>query len=148
MEFYCAYVTKNRLYDKTFPGVPSSYVKIERLYEKTTVSQVPPWIAFRTSLIGFIANIDSLWPSYLQMLDNRGITPNNTFSPHHKNSVKREIIELAKTWPLYFAAIFPVTVSSTDSLCIIVFQGHCIYSLWIGLVFVDILVVLTGFVWW
>ncbi|MPC26394.1 Unconventional myosin-XV [Portunus trituberculatus] len=46
-----------------------------------------------------------------KMLDNRGITPNNTFSPHHKNSVKREIIELAKTWPLYFAAIFPVTGS-------------------------------------
>lgn len=45
------------------------------------------------------------------MLDNRGITPNNTFSPHHKNSVKKEIIELAKSWPLYFAAIFPVTVS-------------------------------------
>ncbi|XP_050694860.1 unconventional myosin-XV-like isoform X6 [Eriocheir sinensis] len=46
-----------------------------------------------------------------KMLDNRGITPNNTFSPHHKSSLKREIIELAKTWPLYFAAIFPVTGS-------------------------------------
>ncbi|XP_071526723.1 unconventional myosin-XV isoform X1 [Panulirus ornatus] len=46
-----------------------------------------------------------------KMLDNRGITPNNTFSPHHKNSVKKEIIDLAKSWPLYFAAIFPVTGS-------------------------------------
>ncbi|KAK8734252.1 hypothetical protein OTU49_006087, partial [Cherax quadricarinatus] len=46
-----------------------------------------------------------------KMLDNRGVTPNNTFSPHHKNSLKKEIVEMAKTWPLYFAAIFPVTGS-------------------------------------
>ncbi|XP_047468610.1 unconventional myosin-XVB-like, partial [Penaeus chinensis] len=44
-------------------------------------------------------------------MDNRGITPNNTFSQHHKTNVKREIVDLAKSWPLYFAAIFPVTGS-------------------------------------
>ncbi|KAK7069817.1 hypothetical protein SK128_026614 [Halocaridina rubra] len=46
-----------------------------------------------------------------KMLDSRGITPNNSFSPHHNLAVKREIVDLAKSWPLYFAAIFPVTGS-------------------------------------
>lgn len=46
-----------------------------------------------------------------KIMDNRGITPNNTFSQHHKTNVKREIVDLAKSWPLYFAAIFPVTGS-------------------------------------
>ncbi|XP_064096638.1 unconventional myosin-XV-like isoform X3 [Macrobrachium nipponense] len=46
-----------------------------------------------------------------KMLDSRGITPNNSFSPHHNNGVKKEIVELAKSWPLYFAAIFPETGS-------------------------------------
>ena len=39
-----------------------------------------------------------------------GVTPNNTFSPHHKKYIKKEVVDFAKGCPLYFASIFPVMV--------------------------------------
>ena len=46
----------------------------------------------------------------LQMLENYGITPDNAVSGHHKITLKRNVVEFAKQWPLYFARLYPVSV--------------------------------------
>ncbi|KAJ8956705.1 hypothetical protein NQ318_014060 [Aromia moschata] len=44
----------------------------------------------------------------VNMLSGYGITAENYNSSHRAN-VKRSVIELARTWPLYFARLFPVS---------------------------------------
>jgi myosin-15 len=45
------------------------------------------------------------------MLENYGITPENATNGHHKITLKRNVVEMAKEWPLYFARLYPVSVS-------------------------------------
>jgi myosin-15 len=58
----------------------------------------------------------------VNMLSGYGITAENYNSSHRAN-IKRNVIELARTWPLYFARLFPVSgaaqVDSTISWCLI-----------------------------
>lgn len=42
------------------------------------------------------------------MLTGYGVTADNLNTPHRAN-IKRNVIELARTWPLYFARLFPVS---------------------------------------
>jgi len=49
--------------------------------------------------------------SMLKMLDNYGVTLDNLQSTQHKITIKKNIVDMAKQWPLYFARIFPVSVS-------------------------------------
>lgn len=44
------------------------------------------------------------------MLENYGITPINASGGHHKVTLKRNVVETAKQWPLYFARLYPVSV--------------------------------------
>lgn len=44
----------------------------------------------------------------VSMLSGYGVTAENLNSPHRAN-IKRSVIELARTWPLYFARLFPVS---------------------------------------
>ena len=44
------------------------------------------------------------------MLESYGITPDNATDGHHKIALKRNVVETAKTWHLYFARLYPVTV--------------------------------------
>ncbi|XP_018402219.1 PREDICTED: unconventional myosin-XV [Cyphomyrmex costatus] len=46
----------------------------------------------------------------LKMLDNYGITLDNLQSTQHKITIKKNIVDMAKQWPLYFARIFPVSI--------------------------------------
>ncbi|XP_076234476.1 unconventional myosin 10A [Calliopsis andreniformis] len=46
----------------------------------------------------------------LQMLDNYGVTLDNLQSTQHKITIKKNIVDMAKQWPLYFARIFPVSI--------------------------------------
>ncbi|XP_059488251.1 unconventional myosin-XV isoform X2 [Neocloeon triangulifer] len=46
-----------------------------------------------------------------KMLDSYGITLSNLHSPHHKVTIKKNIVDIAKDWPTYFARIFPITGS-------------------------------------
>lgn len=46
----------------------------------------------------------------LKMLDNYGITLDNLQSTQHKITIKKNVVDMAKQWPLYFARIFPVSV--------------------------------------
>lgn len=48
----------------------------------------------------------------LKMLDNYGVTLDNLQSTQHKITIKKNIVDMAKQWPLYFARIFPVSVNS------------------------------------
>ena len=45
-----------------------------------------------------------------QLLDNYGIDPSNAADGHHKITLKRNVVETAKQWPLYFARLYPVSV--------------------------------------
>ncbi|XP_050539166.1 unconventional myosin-XV isoform X10 [Daktulosphaira vitifoliae] len=45
----------------------------------------------------------------LDLLDRFGVTASNMQTGHHKTSTKRSIVELARSWPLYFARIFTVS---------------------------------------
>jgi myosin-15 len=47
----------------------------------------------------------------LQLLDSYGVTLNNLHSSHQKITIKKNIVDMAKDWPMYFARIFPVSVS-------------------------------------
>lgn len=49
----------------------------------------------------------------LKLLDNYGITLDNLQSTQHKITMKKNVVDLAKQWPLYFARIFPVSVIIT-----------------------------------
>lgn len=69
----------------------------------------------------------------VNMLSGYGITAENTNTPHRAN-VKRSVIELARTWPLYFARLFPVSgaaqvliMSRFDPYRLL--QGFCCSSL-------------------
>ncbi|XP_057659116.1 myosin-VIIa [Diorhabda carinulata] len=44
----------------------------------------------------------------INMLSGYGITADN-YNNNHKANVKRTVIELARTWPLYFSRLFPVS---------------------------------------
>ena len=44
----------------------------------------------------------------INMLSSYGITAENLNSPHRAN-IKRSVVELAKTWPLYFSRLFTVS---------------------------------------
>lgn len=44
----------------------------------------------------------------LSMLSGYGVTAENITSPHRAH-IKRQIIELARTWPLYFSRLFLVS---------------------------------------
>lgn len=44
----------------------------------------------------------------VNMLSGYGVTAENYNSSHRAN-IKRNAIELARTWPLYFARLFPVS---------------------------------------
>jgi myosin-15 len=44
------------------------------------------------------------------LLDNYGIDPSNAADGHHKITLKRNVVETAKQWPLYFARLYPVSV--------------------------------------
>ncbi|KAK4873712.1 hypothetical protein RN001_013072 [Aquatica leii] len=44
----------------------------------------------------------------MNMLSGYGVKPENLNSPH-RTHIKKSIIELARTWPLYFARLFPVS---------------------------------------
>ncbi|XP_076621991.1 unconventional myosin 10A isoform X1 [Colletes latitarsis] len=46
----------------------------------------------------------------LKMLDNYGITLDNLQSTQHKITIKKNVVDMAKQWPLYFARIFPVSI--------------------------------------
>lgn len=46
----------------------------------------------------------------ISFLGNHGVTVGNTSTPI-RSIVKRQLIELARTWPLYFARLFPVNGS-------------------------------------
>ncbi|EFN63513.1 Myosin-XV [Camponotus floridanus] len=46
----------------------------------------------------------------LKMLDNYGVTLDNLQSTQHKITIKKNIVDMAKQWPLYFARIFPVSI--------------------------------------
>jgi len=48
-----------------------------------------------------------------QMLENYGIRPDNAVSGHHKITLKRNVVEFAKQWPLYFARLYPVSGGRT-----------------------------------
>ncbi|XP_023288541.1 unconventional myosin-XV [Orussus abietinus] len=48
--------------------------------------------------------------SMLKMLDGYGITLENLQSTQHKITIKKNIVDMAKQWPLYFARIFPVSI--------------------------------------
>ncbi|XP_072386404.1 unconventional myosin-XV [Diabrotica undecimpunctata] len=44
----------------------------------------------------------------VNMLSGYGVTAEN-YNTNHRANVKRTVIELARTWPLYFARLFPVS---------------------------------------
>ncbi|KAL3274440.1 hypothetical protein HHI36_015828, partial [Cryptolaemus montrouzieri] len=44
----------------------------------------------------------------VNMLSGYGVTPEN-FLVSHRANIKRNVVELARTWPLYFARLFPVS---------------------------------------
>lgn len=44
----------------------------------------------------------------LNMLNGYGVTTENMTSPHRAH-IKRQVVELAKTWPLYFSRLFLVS---------------------------------------
>ncbi|XP_076381482.1 unconventional myosin 10A isoform X3 [Megalopta genalis] len=46
----------------------------------------------------------------LKMLDNYGVTLDNLQSTQHKITIKKNVVDMAKQWPLYFARIFPVSI--------------------------------------
>jgi len=48
---------------------------------------------------------------FFQLLDSYGVTINNLHSSHQKVTIKKNIVDMAKEWPLYFSRIFPVSVS-------------------------------------
>ena len=47
----------------------------------------------------------------IKLLDNYGVTLENLQSTQHKITIKKNVVDIAKQWPLYFARIFPVSVS-------------------------------------
>ncbi|XP_046586212.1 unconventional myosin-XV isoform X1 [Neodiprion lecontei] len=46
----------------------------------------------------------------LKMLDNYGINLENLQSTQHKITIKKNVVDMAKQWPIYFARIFPVSI--------------------------------------
>lgn len=50
----------------------------------------------------------------LKMLDNYGVTLDNLQSTQHKITIKKNVVDMAKQWPLYFARIFSVSVSELE----------------------------------
>lgn len=46
----------------------------------------------------------------IKLLDNYGVTLDNLQSTQHKITIKKNVVDVAKQWPLYFARIFPISV--------------------------------------
>ncbi|XP_058797715.1 unconventional myosin-XV [Phymastichus coffea] len=46
----------------------------------------------------------------LKMLANYGVTLDNLQSTQHKITIKKNVVDMARQWPLYFARIFPVSI--------------------------------------
>jgi myosin-15 len=44
-----------------------------------------------------------------KLLDSYGVTLSNLHSSHQKITIKKNIVDMAKDWPMYFARIFPVS---------------------------------------
>lgn len=51
----------------------------------------------------------------VNMLSGYGITADN-YNSNHRPNIKRNVIELARTWPLYFARLFPVSGAAQVSI--------------------------------
>lgn len=49
------------------------------------------------------------------MLSGYGVTAEN-YNNNHRANVKRNVIELARTWPLYFSRLFPVSGAAQVSI--------------------------------
>jgi len=47
--------------------------------------------------------------TFFQLLDSYGITMGNLSSNSHKQTIKKNIVELAKEWGTYFCRLFPVS---------------------------------------
>ena len=54
----------------------------------------------------FVDNPFLLLFSFQKMLENYGITPENATNGHHKITLKCNVVEMAKEWPLYFARLY------------------------------------------
>lgn len=54
----------------------------------------------------------------VNMLSGYGVTAENYNSSHRAN-IKRNVIELARTWPLYFSRLFPVSGAAQVPFCLI-----------------------------
>lgn len=61
----------------------------------------------------------------VNMLSGYGVTAEN-YNNSHRANIKRNVIELARTWPLYFARLF--TVSGAAQVCAPIFVFHFILS--------------------
>lgn len=46
----------------------------------------------------------------IKLLDNYGVTLENLQSTQHKITIKKNIIDMAKQWPLYFSRIFTISI--------------------------------------
>ncbi|XP_060523322.1 unconventional myosin-XV [Cylas formicarius] len=59
----------------------------------------------------------------VNMLSGYGVTAEN-YNTSHRANVKRNVIELARTWPLYFARLFPVSGAAQLSEVQLVAVSH------------------------
>ncbi|KAJ3645965.1 hypothetical protein Zmor_023581 [Zophobas morio] len=59
----------------------------------------------------------------VNMLSGYGITADN-YNSNHRANIKRNVIELARTWPLYFARLFPVSGAAQLSEVQLVAVSH------------------------
>ncbi|XP_076273553.1 unconventional myosin 10A isoform X2 [Rhynchophorus ferrugineus] len=59
----------------------------------------------------------------VNMLSGYGVTAEN-FTSSHRANIKRNVIELARTWPLYFARLFPVSGAAQLSEVQLVAVSH------------------------
>ncbi|XP_011310328.1 unconventional myosin-XV [Fopius arisanus] len=46
----------------------------------------------------------------IKLLHNYGVTLENLQSTHHKITIKKNVVDIAKQWSLYFSRIFPVSI--------------------------------------
>ncbi|KAL1494091.1 hypothetical protein ABEB36_009744 [Hypothenemus hampei] len=60
----------------------------------------------------------------VNMLAGYGVTADNFINSSHRANIKRNAIELARTWPLYFARLFPVSGAAQLSEVQLVAVSH------------------------
>lgn len=51
----------------------------------------------------------------IKLLDNYGVNLENLQSTQHKITIKKNVVDVAKQWPVYFARIFPVSVRKVSN---------------------------------